>query len=153
MIDIIYLVKFILSAISFLSSFVSIFNKIYFISKKEPINSFLSNYGIDNSVNIIKTKINENILVYKLNEKEKEIRTAFILYSGAYINYTEYEPLMESCAKKGIMSIAIKMPFNFALFNLDLAEEVKNKFPEIENWYIGGIHLEGWRLGCMLVNI
>lgn len=35
------------------------------------------------------------------------------------------------------------MPFNLAIFNINAANSVYSKFPDIQNWYIGGHSLGG----------
>ena len=132
MIDVISLIKYILTGIYYLFSFITMFDKMNYLSNTESINTVLSIYESKNE--IIKSQISENILVFK----GKEIKASLILYPGANIDFTAYEPLMVACAEKGIMGFLFKMPLNFALLNIDAAQEIKNKFPEIKNWYIGG---------------
>ena len=50
---------------------------------------------------------------------------------------------MAACAKRGIMSILVKMPLNKAIFNINAAIKIKKYFPEIKSWYIGGHSLGG----------
>ena len=50
---------------------------------------------------------------------------------------------MAAIASKGIMCVLYKMPFNIAFFNIIAARGIKDKFPEIKDWYIGGHSLGG----------
>ncbi len=54
-----------------------------------------------------------------------------------------YLPLMEKLAKQGITTVLIKMPFNLAVFNINAADKVYQKFSNITSWYIGGHSLGG----------
>ena len=67
----------------------------------------------------------------------------FIFYPGGKVEYTAYIPLMQSCAKEGILCVLIEMPFNLAVFDIDAADGIQDKYPEIEEWYIGGHSLGG----------
>lgn len=66
-----------------------------------------------------------------------------IFYPGGKVEYTAYVPLMQACAESGITCIITKMPFNLAVLDINAADGVKEKYPEIEKWYIGGHSLGG----------
>ncbi|MBQ8228670.1 MAG: alpha/beta hydrolase [Clostridia bacterium] len=66
-----------------------------------------------------------------------------IFYPGGKVEHTAYEPLMRACADKGILCVLIKMPFNLAVFDINAAQGIAEKYPEIESWYIGGHSLGG----------
>lgn len=66
-----------------------------------------------------------------------------IFYPGGKVEYTAYVPLMQACAERGITCIITKMPFNLAVLDINAADGVKEKYPEIEKWYIGGHSLGG----------
>ena len=84
MIDVISLIKYILTGIYYLFSFITMFDKMNYLSNTESINTVLSIYETKNE--IIKSQINENILVFK----GKEIKASLILYPGANIDFTAY---------------------------------------------------------------
>ena len=66
-----------------------------------------------------------------------------IFYPGGKVEYTAYIPLMQACAQQGILCVLIEMPFNLAVLNVDAAAGIPEKYPQIENWYIGGHSLGG----------
>lgn len=68
----------------------------------------------------------------------------FIFYPGGKVEFTAYIPLMMACASNGILCVLVEMPFNIAIFNGDAAEGIKENYPEIEHWYIGGHSLGGY---------
>ena len=50
---------------------------------------------------------------------------------------------MRACADKGILCVLVKMPFNLAVFDVNAAQGISEKYPEIDSWYIGGHSLGG----------
>ena len=67
----------------------------------------------------------------------------FIFYPGGKVEYTAYIPLMQACAAKGLLCVLLDMPFNLAVLDIDAADGVQEKFPQIESWFIGGHSLGG----------
>lgn len=67
----------------------------------------------------------------------------FIFYPGGKVEPEAYEPLMHSCAERGIMCVLVPMPFNLAVLDHDAAEDVLPLYPEVADWYIGGHSLGG----------
>ena len=66
-----------------------------------------------------------------------------IFYPGGKVEYTAYIPLMAALSERGIASALIEMPFNLAVFDINAADGVREAYPEIESWYIGGHSLGG----------
>ena len=66
-----------------------------------------------------------------------------IFYPGGKVEYTAYIPLMQACAEEGILCVLVEMPFNLAVFDVNAADGIQQKYPEIEAWYIGGHSLGG----------
>ncbi len=75
--------------------------------------------------------------------KPDEATTGFIFYPGGKVEYSAYEPLMVECAKQGIMCVLVEMPFNLAVLDINAANGIQERFPEIKDWYIGGHSLGG----------
>ncbi|MBE6648877.1 MAG: alpha/beta hydrolase [Ruminococcaceae bacterium] len=75
-----------------------------------------------------------------------------IFYPGGKVEYTAYVPLMQACAEKGILCILLEMPFNLAVLDINAADGIQNKYPEIEDWYIGGHSLGGSMAASYLEN-
>ena len=73
----------------------------------------------------------------------RNAQTGLIFYPGAMVEYTAYEPLMKACASRGILCILVKMPAHLSILNPDAAKGLKEQFPYVENWYIGGHSLGG----------
>ena len=73
----------------------------------------------------------------------KNLEAGLIFYPGGKVEYTAYEPLMKTLAEKGILCVLVKMPFHLAVFDSNAADGIQERFPEVENWYIGGHSLGG----------
>lgn len=73
----------------------------------------------------------------------EDAKAGFIFYPGGKVEYTSYLPLMIALANRGILSVIVEMPCNLAVFDVNAADGIKEGFPEIENWYIGGHSLGG----------
>ena len=67
----------------------------------------------------------------------------FIFYPGGKVEYTAYVPLMQACAEEGILCVLLEMPFNLAVLDVNAAQGIREEYPEIEDWYIGGHSLGG----------
>jgi pimeloyl-ACP methyl ester carboxylesterase len=60
------------------------------------------------------------------------------------VEFYAYLPILEKIKQNcGITCILIKMPFNMAIFDVNAADKIIEKFPDIKNWYIGGHSMGG----------
>ena len=59
------------------------------------------------------------------------------------MEHTAYAPLMKELAEKDILCVLVKMPFHLAVFDINAADGIREQFPEIKSWYIGGHSLGG----------
>lgn len=66
-----------------------------------------------------------------------------IFYPGGKVEHTAYIPLMEALASENILCVIAEMPFHLAVFDVDAASDIRDAFPQIESWYIGGHSLGG----------
>ncbi len=66
-----------------------------------------------------------------------------IFYPGGKVEHTAYTPLMETLASEGILCVLVEMPFRLAVLDMNAADGVTARFPEVENWYLGGHSLGG----------
>lgn len=67
----------------------------------------------------------------------------FIFYPGGKVEHEAYIPLMASLAENGILCVLVEMPFKLAVFDVNAAEGIQEKYPQITEWYIGGHSLGG----------
>lgn len=68
---------------------------------------------------------------------------AMIFYPGGKVAHDAYAPLMRAYAEEGMVCILLEMPFDLAVFDMNAADDYRNLYPEIENWYLGGHSLGG----------
>lgn len=71
-----------------------------------------------------------------------------IFYPGGKVENTAYAPLLQDLAADGVLCVLVKMPCNLAALDMNAADGIAEKFPQIDSWYIGG-HLLG---GAMAAN-
>ena len=88
------------------------------------------------------------IAVYEMRDgvtifTPEETLAAFIFYPGGKVEHTAYAPLLRACAERGILCVLIRMPCDLAVFNVNGADGIREEFPEIEHWYMGGHSLGG----------
>lgn len=94
-------------------------------------------FAITNTVKM--QTIENNVIVFE----PEGATNGIIFYPGGKVEYTAYIPLMKALASEGIMSVLVEMPFNLAVFDINAADGIQDKYPQIENWYIGGHSLGG----------
>ena len=75
--------------------------------------------------------------------KPEKATAGFIFYPGGKVEYTAYQPLMAACAERGILCVLLEMPFNLAVLDINAADGIREQYPEIEAWYVGGHSLGG----------
>lgn len=81
---------------------------------------------------------NENVIFEPQNAT-----SGFIFYPGGKVEHRAYEPLLAELAREGVLCVLVKMPFNLAVFDINAADGIREAYPEIEEWYIGGHSLGG----------
>ena len=73
----------------------------------------------------------------------EEAAAGVIFYPGGKVEHTAYIPLMKALASEGILGVLVEMPFRLAVFDINAADGIREQYPQIENWYIGGHSLGG----------
>ena len=94
------------------------------------------------SANPDRIQENENLTVF-YPEKQPDRKTGLIFYPGGKVEAIAYAPLLKTLSQNGITCILVEMPFNLAVFNINAADRIYAKFPEIGNWYLAGHSLGG----------
>jgi len=69
--------------------------------------------------------------------------TGFIFYPGGLVDEVAYAPYARAIAEAGYLVVIPPMPFNLAVFNLNVAKKIIAANPEILHWAIGGHSLSG----------
>lgn len=83
---------------------------------------------------------------------DKRSKIGIIFYPGGKVEYTSYEPLMRSLADEGFFCVLLEMPYNLAVFDIDGANGIQDKFPAIDKWYMMGHSLGGAMAGIYLAD-
>ncbi len=65
-------------------------------------------------------------------------QTGFIFYPGGRVDARAYAPLVHAVAEQGYLGVIVPMPLNLAILNVNGADAVIARFPEIAHWVIGG---------------
>ncbi len=74
---------------------------------------------------------------------EGEWDTALIFYPGGKVECDAYVPLMIRCAEEGIACLLVEMPGNLAVLDVNAAQRVMERYPQVEHWFLGGHSLGG----------
>jgi len=69
--------------------------------------------------------------------------TGFIFYPGGRVDYRAYAPAAQAIADHGYLVVIVRMPLNFAIFDVNAAADVIEAYPDIQHWAIGGHSLGG----------
>lgn len=75
--------------------------------------------------------------------KPQNAKKGIIFYPGGKVQAESYAPLMQTLAEKGVLSILVTMPGNLAVLDMNAADGLQEKYPEIESWYMSGHSLGG----------
>jgi hypothetical protein len=67
----------------------------------------------------------------------------FILYPGGRVDSRSYAPATHAIAAEGYLCVIVTMPLNLAVFGVNIANDVRNAYPQVRSWAIGGHSLGG----------
>ncbi len=84
--------------------------------------------------------VEENRIVFR---PEGATIAGLIFYPGGQVAPEAYAPLMDALAKDGLLCVLLRMPLNLAVLSPNRAEGVRQDFPEVTRWYMGGHSLGG----------
>ena len=76
-------------------------------------------------------------------QPEATAATGFIFYPGGKVEFTAYAPLLLELAEQGMQCVLLEMPLNLAVLDVNAADGIREQYPEIQTWYIGGHSLGG----------
>ena len=79
-------------------------------------------------------------------------RTGIVFYPGAYCDIRGYTAVWKEIAAQGYLVVIPKMPFDFAIFAPNAADDVRAAHPEIEQWIIAGHSMGGAMAGVYADN-
>lgn len=82
----------------------------------------------------------------------ENVAAGVIFYPGGKVQAESYAPLMSALAERGILAVLVRMPGNLAVLDIDAAEGLTAKYPDIEKWYMAGHSLGGSMAASYLGN-
>lgn len=95
--------------------------------------------ALKSEVSLQKVVFDEDVMI----EPENPNGTGIVIYPGARVKNTAYSYYAQGLAREGYTVIVPKMPFNIAFFNSGRAEMYIERFPKVQQWFIGGHSLGG----------
>jgi pimeloyl-ACP methyl ester carboxylesterase len=69
--------------------------------------------------------------------------TGFIFYPGGRVDYRAYAPVLREIAAQGYFVAVVQVNLNLAFFDINAADDVISRHPEITRWAVGGHSLGG----------
>ena len=88
-------------------------------------------------------EVSDQPSIIALVPKDTTLTRGFIFYPGARVDPVAYIPLLKPLAQEGTLVVIPKMPFGFAVFDINKAAQVQAAYPQITCWVIGGHSLGG----------
>lgn len=73
----------------------------------------------------------------------EDAAVGMIFYPGGKVEHRAYIPLMQALAERGILAILVKMPLRLAVLDVNAADGIREEYPAVRDWYIGGHSLGG----------
>lgn len=70
-------------------------------------------------------------------------KAGLIFYPGGKVEAAAYAPLLQACARQGILCALVQMPANLAVLDINAADGLRQEHPEISEWYMAGHSLGG----------
>lgn len=67
----------------------------------------------------------------------------WIFYPGGKVAEDAYAPLMRQLAANGVFCVICKMPCHLAVLDENAADGIREAYPQVRHWYLGGHSLGG----------
>ena len=74
---------------------------------------------------------------------QADSQTALIFYPGGMVDHAAYAPLMEEIAGQGAPCLLVQMPLDLAVLDMNAAKNIREAYPDVQRWFIGGHSLGG----------
>lgn len=110
-----------------------IYVSIYYHADQEAIAAYSADISVEEQV------LPDGSLRFGTGREEYGL----IFYPGGKVEHEAYKPLMRTLAEKGVFCVVCKMPFRLAVLDRDAADGIRDAYPEIRHWYLGGHSLGG----------
>ena len=109
--------------------------------------AYINDYYRSVQGNEVYLENSENVEVKEIKEglffDSKGTEKALIFYPGGKVEYTAYAPIIRGLAEHGVDCFLVKMPCNLAVFGMDKAEAIMERYGSYKDWYMAGHSLGG----------
>lgn len=85
----------------------------------------------------------EDNLTILIPDTANDTGDGLIFYPGGKVQAEAYLPLLMHLRQGGVTCILVTMPFRLAVFHIDAADAIYDRFPAVSRWYLGGHSLGG----------
>lgn len=85
----------------------------------------------------------EDNLTILVPDAANDTGDGLIFYPGGKVQAEAYLPLLEQLRENGVTCILVTMPYRLAVFDIDAADAIYDRFPAVSRWYLGGHSLGG----------
>jgi len=85
----------------------------------------------------------EDNLTILIPDAANDTGDGLIFYPGGKVQAEAYLPLLMHLRQGGVTCILVTMPYRLAVFNIDAANAIYDRFPAVSRWYLGGHSLGG----------
>lgn len=117
---------------------------------------YISDYYHSVEGNEVYLESNEKVEVSEIKEglffDGTGTEKALIFYPGGKVEYTAYAPIVNGLAENGIDCFLVKMPCNLAVFGVNKAEAIMERYGSYEEWYMAGHSLGGAMAASYVAN-
>ena len=123
------------SVISVITIMCGVYLNDYYRADGDEIGLFM-----EDKTHITSYRIDDGVTLFK-GENMSDV--GLIFYPGGKVEAEAYLPLMTLLAERGINAVLCEMPFNLAVLDVNAADGIAERLPEVKKWYIGGHSLGG----------
>lgn len=85
----------------------------------------------------------EDNLTVLIPDAANDTGDGLIFYPGGKVQAEAYLPLLMHLRQGGVTCILVTMPYRLAVFDIDAADAIYDRFPAVSRWYLGGHSLGG----------
>lgn len=105
----------------------------YYPADRAAIAAFSADYAVEEHI------LSDGDLTFGTGSETRGL----IFYPGGKVAEDAYAPLMRELASNGVFCVICKMPCHLAVFDENAADGIREAYPAVRHWYMGGHSLGG----------